>query len=108
MKLTEIRQGEEITLEVIINGARYEFKSDMVDAADGGGIYASPVRVQDKVLSFASDRIVVNLVLNRQNHPPVVWRRIRLYIELHRLQPDLKRTEEVHSGFRSDFRVLHR
>lgn len=36
MKLTEIRQGEEITLEVIINGARYEFKSDMVDAADGG------------------------------------------------------------------------
>lgn len=78
MKLTEIRQGEEITLEVIINGARYEFKSDMVDAADGGGIYASPVRVQDKVLSFASDRIVVNLVLNRQNHPPVVWRRIRV------------------------------
>lgn len=76
MKLAEIRQGEEITLEVIINGARYEFKSDMVDVADGGGIYASPVRIKDKVLSFASDKVVVNLILNRQDHPPVVWRRI--------------------------------
>lgn len=107
MKLTEIRQGEEITLEVIINGARYEFKSDMVDAADGGGIYASPVRVQDKVLSFASDRIVVNLVLNRQNHPPVVWRRIRVETTVYK-KNTLYRITSVTTGLEENRRSAFR
>lgn len=107
MKLTEIRQGEEITLEVIINGARYEFESDMVDAADGGGIYASPVRVQDKVLSFASDRIVVNLVLNRQNHPPVVWRRIRVETTVYK-KNTLYRITSVTTGLEENRRSAFR
>lgn len=76
MKLSEIQQGEEIKLEVIINNTSYEFKTSVIGEAEGGGIYTSPVRSKDKVVSFASASIVVNIILSRQGRLPVVWRRV--------------------------------
>jgi len=76
MRLSEIPNGEEITLEVIINNARYEFKTTVIEEIDTGGVYAEPVRVQEKVLSFASDNVVVNIILYRTEKAPIVWRHV--------------------------------
>ncbi|MGN0407926.1 MAG: PilZ domain-containing protein [Bacteroides sp.] len=78
MRLSEIQQGEEIKLEVIINNTPYEFKSSVIGNADGGGIYTVPVRSKDKVVSFSSANVVVNLILTRQGRVPVVWKRVNV------------------------------
>lgn len=107
MKLSEIQSDEEIKLEVVINGMPYEFKSRVIDSADGGGIFASPVRMNDKVVGLSSNNIIVNLILVRKNRIPVVWRRVSVQTDIHKRQT-VYRIIAVTSGMEENRRNAYR
>lgn len=84
MKLSELKSGDEITFEVLINSTPYEFKCTVLDDAGGNAIYTTPIRANNKVVSLASDSITINIILSRKDMMPVVWRRVSAVIDTHK------------------------
>lgn len=75
MLLTDIQISEEFKLEIIVGTNVFEFPSKVI-AIDGKEIIAEPVRIDNKILNLESSKAVVNLILNRADKSPVVWKRV--------------------------------
>ncbi|MDO5403755.1 MAG: hypothetical protein Q4F11_09990, partial [Eubacteriales bacterium] len=73
MFLMEIVPEARIIFELDMNGQMYEFPS-VVIAAESNGILTEPIRIGEKVLSFENSSVKVNLIMNRADKPPFVWR----------------------------------
>ncbi len=75
MRVSEVKEQHKINLEVVIEGKRYEFESMSIGVLDGR-LLAEPVRVEEKVLSFSGQNVVVNLVYHADNSAPVIWKSV--------------------------------
>lgn len=75
MKVVEIKPKEAIIFEVVVGGKPYEFQSSVIGEAEGA-LITEPIRMQDKVVSFESNNISINLIYKRKDGAPMVWRRV--------------------------------
>lgn len=107
MKLSELKQGDEIIFEVLINGTPYEFKSTVIDNAGGNAVYTTPVRANNKIVSLSSDSITVNIIFTRQDKMPVVWRRVSVFIDTHK-KSSVYRVSSITSGMEENRRSAFR
>lgn len=77
MKLTQLKEGESLTLEVNIDGQNYDFTSQVVAVQDEV-LLAEPVRIDGKVLNLDSDKVNTNLYFKKQNMVPIVWHSVKV------------------------------
>lgn len=77
MLLVDIAPETKVILELDFDGHTYEFPS-MVTNVDrqNNVIYAEPIRINGKVLSFSGSSVKVNLIMNREDKSPYVWKGI--------------------------------
>ncbi len=77
MKLTQLKEGESLTLEVNIDGQNYDFTSQVVAVQDEV-LLAEPVRIDGKILNLDSDKVNTNLYFKKQNMVPIVWHSVKV------------------------------
>lgn len=75
MKLNELQEGDNIILQVMFNDKFADFPSVVIDT-DKDGIYIEPIRVNDRVVSFAGEGISIDLYNVRAEKPPMIWKRV--------------------------------
>ncbi len=74
MLIKEVPKGAELTIEVSVSGRKLEFSSHCIDTG-AGYLYAEPVRIDGKRISFeATVTLSVGLVYIREDKNPVLWR----------------------------------
>lgn len=78
MLLFEIPVDNKLIIELTINGQRYEFPSKVIKKGKQD-IYAEPIRINGKVLSFnTSENIFVSLIMVRDGKSPMVWKGVAI------------------------------
>lgn len=75
MKLNELDTGANIILKVNIQEQSFEFASYIIDK-NKNGVFAEPVRMDDKVISFGGESVHIDLMYIRKDKPPFVWKNV--------------------------------
>lgn len=83
MKISELDQGNEVVFEIITGTETHEFSSHVVDKKSDF-ILVEPIRIENKILSFSSSSIPVNLILNREGKQPVAWKQVAVDVVLYK------------------------
>ena len=76
MRLNEVQAGDNIIIQVNINGQFADFPS-IVTKLQGNGILAEAVRVSGKVVGFSGENIHLDLCYIRQDKPPIIWKNVK-------------------------------
>lgn len=77
MLLVDIAPETKVILELDMDGHTYEFPSVVTNVErQNNVIYAEPIRINGKVLGFSGSSVKVNLIMNREDKSPYVWKGI--------------------------------
>lgn len=79
MLLMEIKPETKVIFELDMNGQNFEFPS-VVIGTEKNGILTEPIRVSGKILSFENSTVKVNLIMNRDGMPPIVWKGVGITV----------------------------
>lgn len=75
MKLNELQVGDNIIIQISFNDKRADFPS-AVAKLEKDGILIEVVKVNDKVVGFSGEGIVIDIYNVRAEKPPMVWKRV--------------------------------
>ena len=74
MIIKEVPAEGNLTIEVSLKERKLEFHSQCVESGVNY-IYAQPIRIDGKILSFNSEgHLMVNLIYLREEKNPIVWK----------------------------------
>ena len=74
MIIKEVPAEGNLTIEVSLKERKLEFPSQCVESGVNY-IYAQPIRIDGKILSFNSEgHLMVNLIYLREEKNPIVWK----------------------------------
>ncbi|MGN0318906.1 MAG: PilZ domain-containing protein [Lachnospira sp.] len=80
MIIFELPDDEKIVFEFSFNNHKFEFPSKVLGRGNGY-LLAEPIHIGGKILSFNSEQsIAINLIYNRDNKSPVIWKGIGVSI----------------------------
>ena len=77
MQLVDLEAKSTVSLEVIANNNRMEFKSFVVSKMNGY-LVLEAVRVEGRVINFESSNIIINLLWIREGEVPMIWNRVAI------------------------------
>lgn len=75
MKLNELAVGDNVILQVEINGQFAEFPTTVTDVKSEN-VLLDVIRVNEKIVGFSSEHVVIDLINIRPEKPPMVWKRV--------------------------------
>lgn len=76
MRLSDLQAGDNIIIQVNMNGQFADFPSVVTKLHDGE-ILAEAVRIGGKVVGFSGENVHLDLCYIRQDKPPVVWKNVK-------------------------------
>lgn len=79
MNIVELKPDTEVVFEISAGEENYEFAAHVLECRNNF-ILTTPVRINDKVLSFSSSSITTNLVWKREGKSPFVWKQIAVTV----------------------------
>ncbi len=77
MMLSELEPETQINIQFIINNKRFSFPVTILGNAKGF-VLTDPVVVEGKILNFTQKDIAVELLYDRKDERPIVWRRVNI------------------------------
>ena len=77
MLLSEIGSNETINIQFSLNEKQFDFESKVLGSLKGF-ILIEPIIVNEKILNFGSTNIATDIVYNRENDKPILWRHAKL------------------------------
>lgn len=83
MKILDLEPGSEITIEIGVRGQKLEFHTHIVEQLDGVAVI-EPIRIDGKVLSLDSENVMINILYNEEDAPPMTWSYVALPASIHK------------------------
>ncbi len=83
MKILDLEPGSEITIEIGVQGQKLEFHTHIVEQLEGAAVI-EPIRIDGKVLSLDSENIMINILYNEEDAPPMTWSYVALPAAVHK------------------------
>ena len=77
MLLSEIGSNETINIQFSLNEKQFDFESKVLGSLKGF-ILIEPIIVNEKILNFGTTNIVTDILYNRENDKPILWRHAKL------------------------------
>lgn len=83
MKILDLEPGSEITIEIGVQGQKLEFHTHIIEQLDGITVI-EPIRIDGKVLNLDSENVMINILYNEEDAPPITWSYVALPAAVHK------------------------
>ena len=79
MQLNELEKGQSVSIQVIYNATQHEFPTEILESSKGPYVLAAPIMKQGKVVSFKSDKLYTNLIVNIPDSKPQIFYHVKVH-----------------------------
>ena len=78
MQLDELERGQSVLIQVVIDATQHEFPTEIIETPKGQYVLAAPIFKQGKIISFQSEKIITNLIVNIPNEKPHIFFHVKV------------------------------
>lgn len=77
MKILDLEPGSEIIIEIRIQKQKLEYRTHIMEQIKGSA-FLEPIRLNGKSLNLSSKDVVINILYNDGDTPPLIWKNVSL------------------------------
>lgn len=78
MQLNDLERGQCVSIQVVIDATQHEFATEIIETPKEQYVLAAPIFKGGKIISFQSEKIITNLIVNIPNNKPHIFFNVRI------------------------------